>query len=78
MLSENAAVEALYTTAWREHVLTDTFLDDAAKAAAFERIKLDKMATWRAQEAWLKQAGFPQPAVYYQYYNFIVFAAQKP
>ena len=78
VLGENAAVEALYTAAWREHVLADTFLDDAAKAAAFERIKLDKMATWRAQEAWLRQAGFPQPAVYYQYYNFIVFAAQKP
>lgn len=78
VLGENAAAEALYTAAWREHVLADTFLDDAAKAAAFERIKLDKMATWRAQEAWLKQAGFPQPAVYYQYYNFIVFAAQKP
>ena len=78
VLGENAAAEALYTAAWREHVLADTFLDDAAKAAAFERIKLDKMATWHAQEAWLKQAGFPQPAVYYQYYNFIVFAAQKP
>ena len=78
VLGETAAAETAYTEHWRRHVTAHPDLSAEAKAAAFERIKLDKMATWRAQEAWLKQAGFPQPAVYYQYYNFIVFAAQKP
>lgn len=52
-------------------------LTEAEKNAAFERIKLDRMATLSDQFQWLREAGL-QADLYFQHYNFVVFAAAKP
>ena len=59
-----------------DQVLGETAAAEA-KAAAFERIKLDRMATLSGQFQWLTAAGLP-PTLYFQHYNFVVFAADKP
>ena len=77
VLGETAAAEAAYTEHWRRHVTAHPDLSAEAKAAAFERIKLDRMATLSGQFQWLTAAGLP-PTLYFQHYNFVVFAADKP
>ena len=59
-----------------DQVLGETAAAEA-KAAAFERIKLDRMATLSDQFQWLAAAGLP-PTLYFRHYNFVVFAADKP
>ena len=77
VLGETAAAERIYTEAWRQHVMHNIALTEAGKNAAFERIKLDRMATLSDQFQWLTTAGLP-PTLYFQHYNFVVFAADKP
>jgi len=77
VLGENAAAERIYTEAWRQHVMHSSALTEAEKNAAFERIKLDRMATLSDQFQWLREAGL-QADLYFQHYNFVVFAAAKP
>ena len=77
VLGENAAAERIYTEAWRQHVMRSSALTEAEKNAAFERIKLDRMATLSDQFQWLREAGL-QADLYFQHYNFVVFAAAKP
>lgn len=77
VLGEDDTAEAVYTSAWREHVLRSTELSDADKAAAFERIQLDRMATLSDQLRWLADAGLSSPNLYFQHYNFVVYAARK-
>ena len=52
-------------------------LTEAEKNAAFERIKLDRMATLSDQFQWLRDAGL-QADLYFKHSNFVVFAAVKP
>ena len=77
VLGETAAAERIYTEAWRQHVMHNIALTEAEKNAAFERIKLDRMATLSDQFQWLREAGL-QADLYFQHYNFVVFAAVKP
>ncbi|OAM44167.1 class I SAM-dependent methyltransferase [Eikenella halliae] len=77
VLGETAAAETAYTEHWRRHVTAHPDLSAEAKAAAFERIKLDRMATLSGQFQWLAAAGLP-PTLYFQHYNFVVLAADKP
>ncbi|MBH5328782.1 class I SAM-dependent methyltransferase [Eikenella sp. S3360] len=76
VLGETPEAEAAYTQAWRQHVLRHPGLSEADKTAAFERIKLDRMSKRSEQFQWLHEAGL-QPALYFQHYNFVVFAADK-
>lgn len=77
VLGSNIIEEKVYTNTWRKHVEANLNLTEKEKEAAFERIKLDKMATLQQQIDWLSEAGFQAVGNYYQYYNFVVFAAQK-
>ena len=77
VLGETATAETAYTEHWRRHVTVHPDLSAEAKAAAFERIKLDRMATLPDQFQWRAAAGLP-PTLYFQHYNFVVFAADKP
>ena len=77
VLGETASAETAYTEHWRRHVPAHPDLSAEAQAAAFERIKLDRMATLSGQFQWLAAAGLP-PTLYFQHYNFVVFAADKP
>ncbi len=76
VLGETPAAEAAYTEAWRRHVAAHPGLSEAEKAAAFERIKLDRMSTLSDQFRWLRETGL-QPNLYFQHYNFVVFVADK-
>ncbi len=77
VLGNDTLSEMIYTTYWKNYVLSNRKLSVEAKEATFERIKLDKMATLPQQLNWLKQKGFQSPNCYYQYYNFVVFGAKK-
>ncbi|MCD0488404.1 class I SAM-dependent methyltransferase [Pedobacter sp. MC2016-14] len=77
VLGANDTAEKIYTEHWRTHVLKSTHLDDQEKQSAFERIKLDIMAPLKDQLAWIENAGMSNANCYYQYYNFVVFAANR-
>ncbi|AYD46857.1 class I SAM-dependent methyltransferase [Arachidicoccus soli] len=68
--------EKIYTENWRNHVLASS-LTEEEKQSAFERIKLDIMAPLDEQLKWLRDAGFSMANCFYQYFNFVVFAAKK-
>lgn len=53
-------------------------LTENEKESAFERVKLDIFAKLSDQLNWLQDTGFENVNNYYQYYNFVVFAGQKP
>lgn len=52
-------------------------LSDADKEKTYDRMKLDKMDTMSSQIEMLKNAGFKSVDIYFKYYNFVVFRAQK-
>lgn len=68
--------ERIYTEAWRNHVLNSS-LTEEEKDSAFKRVALDIMSPLADQLKWLHDAGFSEANNYYQYYNFVVFAARK-
>jgi len=77
VLGETDLAEKLYTENWRNHVEQNPNLTDEEKQSAFERIKVDIMAPLNPQLEWLKNAGLQNANCYYQYFNFVVFAANK-
>lgn len=77
VLGENDFSEKLYTSSWREKVLDNKILTRAEKEATFERIKLDKMSMLKDQLKWLEDASFRNVTNVYQYYNFVVYYAEK-
>lgn len=70
------AVEAEYQRRWKEKI-TDSDLSAAEKAAAFERMKMDRPATLEDNLRWLRASGFKDVDVYYKYYPFAVMAGRK-
>ena len=77
VLGANDIAEKIYTENWRNHVLESIHLDEQEKESAFERIKVDIMAPLKDQLEWIEDAGMKNANCYYQYYNFVVFAANK-
>ena len=47
------------------------------KDKTYDRIKLDKMDKMSVQINMLKEAGFKSVDIYYKYYNYVVFRAEK-
>lgn len=68
--------ERIYTGSWRNHVLNSS-LTQEEKDSAFKRVALDIMSPLADQLKWLHDAGFSEANNYYQYFNFVVFAARK-
>ncbi len=52
--------------------------DEAEIAAAVDRMKSDRCCAADQQVRWLAEIGFDLTAVYYQWFNFAVFAGCKP
>lgn len=77
VLGETALAEKIYTENWKNHVEQNPNLTKDEKQSAFERIKVDIMAPLKAQLEWLEHAGLKNANCYYQYHNFVVFAANK-
>ncbi len=73
---ETDFTERIYTQNWRNHVLASP-LNEEEKQSAFERIKLDIMSPLNDQLEWLRNVGFSEANCFYQYFNFVVFAAKK-
>jgi len=76
VLGETDFAEKIYTETWRKHVLSSP-LEKEEKQKTFERIKVDIMSPLSNQLKWLHSAGFSEANCFYQYYNFVVFAAKK-
>jgi len=77
VLGETELAEKVYTENWKNHVEQNHNLTEEEKHGAFERIKVDIMAPLKSQLEWLEHAGLQNANCYYQYYNFVVFAANK-
>ena len=77
VLGETELAERVYTENWKNHVMLNPNLTEDEKHSAFERIKVDIMAPLKEQLEWLQNAGLQNSNCYYQYYNFVVFAANK-
>jgi len=77
VLGATALAEKVYTENWKNHVQQSPYLTEEEKLSAFDRIKVDIMAPLNDQLKWLEEAGLKNANCYYQYYNFVVFAANK-
>jgi tRNA (cmo5U34)-methyltransferase len=77
VLGETDLAEKIYTENWKNHVQQHPDLTNEEKQSAFGRIKVDIMAPLAAQLTWLETAGMKNANCYYQYYNFVVFAANN-
>lgn len=76
VLGETDFAEKIYTEHWRKHVLASPLAEEE-KQKTFERIKVDIMSPLSEQLKWLRSAGFSEANCFYQYFNFVVFAAIK-
>jgi tRNA (cmo5U34)-methyltransferase len=76
ILGRTAFLETLYTTDWRNKVEA-VDLNQNEISAAYERMKLDKMATLDQQLNWLEEIGFSDVDCVYKYYNFVIMFARK-
>ena len=74
---EDDYIDQVYKSNWTQKVNKSSLFDEA-KESAFERVKLDIFAKLSDQLNWLQEIGFTHVNNYYQYYNFVVFAGQKP
>jgi len=69
-------IENLYRRDWQCKVENSGLTKDEIHAA-YERAKLDKMATLEDQLKWLKDSGFLDVDCIYKYYNFVVMFGGK-
>ncbi|MBD0383023.1 class I SAM-dependent methyltransferase [Paenibacillus sedimenti] len=76
VLGSSPMLERLYRSDWQTKV-EGTDLSQEALQAAYERTKLDKMATLDQQLNWLREAGFEDVDCIYKYYNFVVMHGRK-
>ena len=76
VLGSSPFLENLYRSDW-ESKIEATDLSREALQAAYERTKLDKMATLDHQLNWLREAGFVDVNCVYKYYNFVVMHGRK-
>jgi tRNA (cmo5U34)-methyltransferase len=72
----NMLFDSLYKYQWRETVSTSG-LDHEALIQAFERTKLDKLASLESQLKMLEKAGFNEVDCFYKNMNFAVFGGFK-
>jgi tRNA (cmo5U34)-methyltransferase len=76
VLGSTPQIERRYRDTWLRQVL-ERGVSDEDLAAAFERMKEDRMATLGSQLRWLEEAGFREVDCWYKSYNFAVFGGHK-
>ena len=76
VLGEDAAIEKIYRANWLEEVVKNGVSEEEL-AAAFERMKEDKMSTLSYQLSALAEVGFSDTTCCYENYSFVVFSGRK-
>lgn len=76
VLGNTPFIESLYKSDWKRKV-ENSGLSQYEINSAYERTKLDKMASLDDQLTWLKEIGFLDVDCVYKYYNFVVMFARK-
>lgn len=76
VLGSTPFIEALYKREWKLKVDNSGITKDELQSA-YERTKLDKMATLADQLNWLQEAGFSDVDCVYKYFNFVVMFGRK-
>lgn len=77
VLGETAEIEAAYHANWLRYVQYGP-IDRQDYKAAMGRLALDRFSTLSDQLGWLRQAGFEQVSLRYQYERFVVYSATRP
>ncbi len=72
----SAFTEKINRKKWLEKIESSPLIR-SEKDAAYDRMKLDKMATVEDNLKFLKKCGFQTVDVFYKYYNFCVFYGKK-
>jgi tRNA (cmo5U34)-methyltransferase len=76
VLGHTPFIESLYKKDWKEKIENSSLTTDEMKAA-YERTKVDKMATLQDQLNWLENTGFKDVDCIYKYFNFVVLYGRK-
>lgn len=71
-----AFLEKLYKDDWKNKI-ENSGLTEEEIYSAYERTKLDKMATLTEQLNWLEESGFNDVDCIYKYFNFVVMYGRK-
>ncbi|MGG3802690.1 class I SAM-dependent methyltransferase [Metabacillus fastidiosus] len=76
VLGHTSFIENLYKDDWKNKIeASDLTIEEIN--AAFDRTKLDKMATLAKQLHWLNESGFKDVDCLYKYFNFVILFGRK-
>lgn len=76
VLGSSPYLDSLYKSTWKDYV-EDSGLSPEEISSAYERTKLDRMATLDQQVQWLTDIGFSDVDCVIKRYNFVVLFARK-
>ncbi|MEC2077427.1 class I SAM-dependent methyltransferase [Metabacillus fastidiosus] len=76
VLGHTSFIENLYKEDWKNKI-EESGLTAEEINAAFDRTKLDKMATLAKQLHWLNESGFKDVDCLYKYFNFVILFGKK-
>ena len=76
ILGSTPYLDSLYKSKWKKFVENSDLTQDEI-LSAYERTKLDRMATLELQISWLNNSGFSDVDCVYKHYNFVVLFARK-
>jgi tRNA (cmo5U34)-methyltransferase len=76
VLGSSPFIESLYKSDWKSKI-EQSGLSKEEMEAAYDRTKLDQMATLEEQIGWLRESGFVDVDCLYKYFNFVVLFGRK-
>ncbi|MGG3890523.1 class I SAM-dependent methyltransferase [Metabacillus fastidiosus] len=76
VLGHTSFIENLYKDDWKNKIEASGLTAEEINAA-FDRTKLDKMATLAKQLHWLNESGFKDVDCLYKYFNFVILFGRK-
>lgn len=76
VLGHTPFLENLYKDDWKNKIENSGLTEEEINSA-YERTKLDKMATLTDQLNWLQESGFKDVDCIYKYFNFVVMYGRK-
>lgn len=76
VLGSTPYLESLYKDDWKNKI-ENSGMSKQEIEAAYDRTKLDQMATLEEQIHWLRESGFEDVDCIYKYFNFVVLFGRK-